>query len=182
MLQELTDVVEVLNQKIIWEHLLAIAPILASGVAIVVSIKTARLQNKIALFEKRYRVVCIFSFLMAIGNHLIECDEAQVKTFLESGMNSYYETSSYVNHTSVTQDYYSFYTGLVLEVAQIKCLFKNKEIALVENFTNKLLCCVECVYKGENSAAKRQELADIYLQIKKYKLTEKMDKSLKLWK
>ena len=50
--------IEKLADKDIVDYLLVIVPIVVSIVAIYISIATARKQNKIALFERRYN--CLF--------------------------------------------------------------------------------------------------------------------------
>ena len=57
-LKEIVKAIEKLSEKDIIDYLLVIVPILVSIVAIFISIATARKQNKIALFERRYN--CFF--------------------------------------------------------------------------------------------------------------------------
>lgn len=57
-MEEVVKAIEKLAEKDIFDYLIVIVPIAISIVAIVISIATARKQNKIALFEKRYN--CLF--------------------------------------------------------------------------------------------------------------------------
>ena len=53
-MEELVKAIEKLAEKDLIDYLLVIVPILVSIVAIFISIATAKKQNKIALFERRY--------------------------------------------------------------------------------------------------------------------------------
>lgn len=57
-MEELVKAIEKLAEKDLIDYLLVIVPILVSIVAIFISIATAKKQNKIALFERRYN--CLF--------------------------------------------------------------------------------------------------------------------------
>ena len=57
-MENIVKAIEKLAAKDIIDYLLVIVPIVVSVVAIVISIATARKQNKIALFERRYN--CLF--------------------------------------------------------------------------------------------------------------------------
>ena len=57
-MDDLVKAIEKLAEKDIVDYLLVIVPIVVSIVAIYISIATARKQNKIALFERRYN--CLF--------------------------------------------------------------------------------------------------------------------------
>lgn len=54
-MEEVVKAIEKLAEKDILDYLLIIAPILVSVVAIIISIATSWKQNKIALYEQRYR-------------------------------------------------------------------------------------------------------------------------------
>lgn len=56
-MQELIEAVRMASQSSPWEIALVIAPIIISVLALFISLYIAHRQNKIALFEKRYRVV-----------------------------------------------------------------------------------------------------------------------------
>ena len=57
-MEGLVEAIEKLAEKDLIDYLLVIVPIVVSVVAIYISIATARKQNKIALFERRYN--CLF--------------------------------------------------------------------------------------------------------------------------
>lgn len=57
-MEDIVKAIEKLAEKDIVDYLLVIVPIVVSIVAIYISIATARKQNKIALFERRYN--CLF--------------------------------------------------------------------------------------------------------------------------
>ena len=57
-MDELVKAIEKLAEKDIIDYLIIFVPIAISLVTIVISIRTAQKQNKIALFEKRYN--CLF--------------------------------------------------------------------------------------------------------------------------
>ena len=56
-MEELVKAIEKISEKSIIDYLLIIVPIAISLVAIFVSIVTARRQNKIAMFELRYKAL-----------------------------------------------------------------------------------------------------------------------------
>jgi uncharacterized membrane protein len=61
-MEDIVKAIEKLAEKDIIDYLLVIVPIAISVVAVVISIATAKKQNKIALFEKRYKVTIIRSW------------------------------------------------------------------------------------------------------------------------
>lgn len=63
-MEEIVEAIEELAEKSIIDYLVIIVPIMLSVVAIGISIATAKKQNKIALFERRY--ACFFQIRMIL--------------------------------------------------------------------------------------------------------------------
>ena len=63
-MEEVVKAIEKLAEKSIIDYLVIIVPIILSIVAIGISIATARKQNKIALFDRRY--ACLFQIRMIL--------------------------------------------------------------------------------------------------------------------
>ena len=64
-MDEVVKAIEKLAKKDIIDYLLVIVPIAISVVAVVISIATAKKQNKISLFERRYS--CLFQIKMILN-------------------------------------------------------------------------------------------------------------------
>ena len=78
-MEDIVKAIEKLAEKDIIDYLLVIVPIAISVVAVVISIATAKKQNKIALFEKRYN--CLFQ-IKTILNFADTIKDADGKTIL----------------------------------------------------------------------------------------------------
>lgn len=64
-MEDLIKAIEKLAEKDIIDYLIIIVPIAISVIAIIISIATAKKQNKIALFERRYS--CLFQIKMILN-------------------------------------------------------------------------------------------------------------------
>ena len=65
ILQEISSTLNNINQHDIWDYVTIIAPLVLSAVAVYISIRTTKKQNKIALFEKRYS--CFFQIKVILN-------------------------------------------------------------------------------------------------------------------
>ena len=79
-MEEVVKAIEKLAEKDIIDYLLVIVPIAISIVAIIISIATAKKQNKIALFERRYS--CLFQIKMILNFADTIKDNADEKVIL----------------------------------------------------------------------------------------------------
>ncbi len=69
-MEDIVKAIEKLAEKDIIDYLLVIVPIAISIVAIIISIATARKQNKIALFDKRFRCLSQIQMIVAFGKSI----------------------------------------------------------------------------------------------------------------
>ena len=67
MMEELVKAIEKLSEKDAVDYLLIIVPILISLVAIFISVAIAIRQNKIAMFELRYRALATIMKVISFG-------------------------------------------------------------------------------------------------------------------
>lgn len=74
-MEELIKAVETLSQNTIFDYLIVIVPILLSIVAIVISIYTIHKQNKIALFEMRYKALTQLKAILMYEEAIYELDD-----------------------------------------------------------------------------------------------------------
>lgn len=144
----LIEVFKVIFNRDFWE---IIAPLILSVVAIGVSIHTAikqnqiserqneiaEKQNEIALFEYRYKVFTILSFLLPVAREILkrlEQEDVDVWNVLANSMQTYkYSTSPFETHIEYSQVEY-FYTNLILEGGRLPCLFKNENTEQILSF------------------------------------------------
>ena len=69
-MQELIEAIEKLSQKGWVDYLIIIVPIMLSVIAVWISLATAHKQNKIALFEKRYKALTRFEEIAEFGDFI----------------------------------------------------------------------------------------------------------------
>lgn len=175
ILKELVEVLKVSNQRTLWDYLIAIAPIIISVTALVVSIKTTQKQNKIALFEKRFEAVYKLSFIWTIAEDVIEYKNGDPSLLLENGMTNYYLTKK-----DNESNFFAFYTGVILELAGIECLFNRVNTEDVMKFLDEFQTYVLKVYKEEVCENDREALKEVFLKVEDSKVIDKMEKYLKL--
>lgn len=177
ILKELVEVMKVSNQRTLWDYLIAIAPIIISITALVISIKTTQKQNRIALFEKRYEIVYKLGFIFAVEGQVVEYEDENPSWFLENTVEDYYLTSNHVKNNNV-QNFHSFYTGLILELAGIECLFYGVYTVDIMDFLNTFQHYVSKVHSKEVCKKDREELKEIFLKVNESKVMDKMEKYL----
>lgn len=81
-MEELVKAIEKLAEKDLIDYLLVIVPILVSIVAIFISIATAKKQNKIALFEKKYNSLIQIHTIASFANSIKDNNNLSSKLIL----------------------------------------------------------------------------------------------------
>ena len=91
LLAELIIAVQSLQQRDLWDYFAIIAPLVLSVVAVWISISTAKKQNKIALFEMRYKTVSVLCFLLPVAKEVVNPKDTEIDdwTTLAMAMNTY---------------------------------------------------------------------------------------------
>ena len=79
---DIARAIEKLSEKDIIDYLIVIVPVVISIVAIVISIATARKQNKIALFEKKYNSLIQIHTIASFANSIKDNNNLSSKLIL----------------------------------------------------------------------------------------------------
>ena len=112
--------------NVFWNNGLTTAPIVVSIVAVFISVATARKQNKIALFEKRYMVLSQLNAVIAIDAGIYDSTDPHV---ILSVFDAYFRTQSSVTtgqeRLIVT---ISFLRKLRNDILQASLLYRNKKV------------------------------------------------------
>ena len=123
-MEDVVKAIEQLAEKDIVDYLLIIVPIVVSIVAIVISIATAKKQNKIALFERRFRCVSQIQMIVAFGSSI---DSTAKPLLITQLFDAYWGTDiSLSKGTLKTIKAKSQLEKIIDDVAQAKFLFNCK--------------------------------------------------------
>ena len=77
-MEDVVNAIEKLSEKDPVDYLLIIIPIILSFLAIIISISTARKQNRIALFEKKYKALCLLNAIINFEKSIEKLDNAVI--------------------------------------------------------------------------------------------------------
>ena len=77
-MQELIEAVKMSSQSSGWDKALVVIPIVISVIALFISLYIAYRQNKIALFEKRYRVVYLVKSIITFSEQIEHCTDETI--------------------------------------------------------------------------------------------------------
>lgn len=190
----LIEVFKVIFNRDFWE---IIAPLILSVVAIGVSIHTAikqnqiserqneiaEKQNEIALFEYRYKVFTILSFLLPVAREILkrlEQEDVDVWNVLANSMQTYkYSTSPFETNIEYSQVEY-FYTNLILEGGRLPCLFKKENTEQILAFLQIFNALVSNECKGEPCDKEIVLLQNAVNKIDESCILERLEKYLML--
>lgn len=182
LLTELITTVQCLQQRDLWDYFAIVAPLVLSVVAVWISISTAKKQNKIALFEMRYKVVSVLCFLLPVAKEVVDPKEKEIDywTILATAMDTYKMSAT---DSAAETDYSkldSFYTHLTFEAGRVGCLFAEKDTKQIMNFLEEFHGFISLVCKDEVTTESRDRLSKAFLSLEKSKIMNKLDAYLKL--
>lgn len=181
ILQELVEIVKTLNQRDFWDYAAIIAPLILSVVAIVISIYSIHEQNKIALFDKRYKANDILVFLMSAVSKIVDGSVNEIKReYLDTVIETYKTISTVGGETFSTKKYSDVYVGLIFEAGKSVNIFKlNKDEN--EKITKFLIKFQEYVSNAyANKVTNDVELKKAYNQLVELHIEKKMEKQMKI--
>lgn len=139
LIRELIEVIKQSNQASLFDCCVTIAPILFSLIAIIISICVAYKQNKIALFEKRFKVVHIIGFLLELAKN-IQSEKYNDKELLKSGK-EFYSAKNIIQSNNSDEDYdvLNFYYDMNFEATKVNFLFPKKKSKKINEFLDAFL-------------------------------------------
>lgn len=178
-MKQLAEAVVALNSRTWVDYLLVIMPVIISVIAIVISIITANQQNKIALFEKRFECVSLLSFIMTVCESVIKYDGEDREIPLQSGMTTFYKLNGNEEQRK-EEEYSAFYSGVLLKLSRLGCLFKGENIDLVMEFLSEFGNYISKVHRNDSTDTELQRLEELLIRIEAKKIANELDKYLKL--
>lgn len=179
ILSELIEVIELANTKTLWDYLIVSVPIIISVIAIFVSVGTAKRQNRIALFEKRYEVISLLGFLLGVCEGLITYKGIDGRIQLQSSMKTFYMVKG-ISDNETRHDFSHFYTGIVLEAGKVEYLFTGEKVDLTKAFLVAFNDYVLKICRDEPSDSELKVLEEKYLEFSKQDILSQFDKDTKL--
>lgn len=181
LIKELIEVVRQSNQTSVFEHLIMWIPILFSLIAIIISICVAHKQNKIALFEKRFKVIHVIGFLLELAKNIL-LDEGDGKGLLKGGKEFY--SSKNIIHSNDSNNEYdvlNFYYDMNFEATKVNFLYPKEKSKKVNAFLEAFLEYASKVLRGGNITNEDKKLLKEKTElIKNENSMSKLEKYLKL--
>lgn len=175
MMEELVKAIEKLSEKDAVDYLLIIVPILISLVAIFISVAIAIRQNKIAMFELRYRALATIMKVISFGITFNYTNNPRV--ILES-FNSCFSTSiSSVDKVAALVDIRRNLDNMEEKVAVISDILKPEDKKILKKAFAKLSSIMEDVVTGNVDATEIEDfkvLCILLEQITAKKLSKKI--------
>ena len=174
---EVKEIVRLINRKDIWDCVIVIIPIIVSIISIIISVMTASRQNKIALFEKRYKAVDTLFFLLEVAGYIIK-EKYDKKDLFKVCANNYMavkQSGEYkIDETNVS----SFYARLIFEAGKICSLYKGKKTENVQEFLVALMDCISGICAEQKPDEKLLQERMTKLDYSGFK--KEIDKSLQI--
>jgi hypothetical protein len=193
ILQEISNTLNDINQRDIWDYASILAPLVLSFVATIISICTAikqnrigKRQNEIALFEHRIKVLNILNFLLPVAKIIVndskKVDEEKIDIgdILATAMQTYkYSTVPFDKHIEFSQVEY-FYKNLILDSTSLPYLFKNENTTPILSFLNALNSIASKVCNGDKCDEELALLEKNVCKIEETNIIAKLGKYLEL--
>lgn len=139
-----------LLERDFWDYAAIIAPLVLSVIAIAISIYSIQKQNKISLFDKRYRACDSLFFLMSVVKQIADGNvkKKSKKDYLDEVIEAYKSFSIEQEVISNCKDSSSIYVRLIFESGKIGYLFKSVSIQKIIAFLKEFDCYASEIYKG----------------------------------
>lgn len=152
-----------------------------SALAIFVSIRTAKKQNKLSLFDKRYDVFHTLNFLIVVAKKIIDNTEKNEKEILKTCRNNYFEVNFLNIQNCDNNDLSSFYHNLCLSAAKANCLFRKKHINTYNKFLNAFINYFPNAIDGKDTDCYKKELISLLNALEKEKTMQELEKDITIW-
>ena len=155
-------------------------PIILSFLAILVTLYTVNKQNRIALFEIRYKAYNVFSYLLSVTDTILKEDVSNTNVVLYHSMETYRSIVSLSDTLPNSNDVSSFYTGLVFEVGKAEHIFKKKYTNNIMHFLIAFNNLVSSIYAKKSYEIEIEQLRNAYYKLEKDNIAQKIKKYLKV--
>lgn len=132
---QLIEAVRQLAVKNAWDYSIAIAPILLSAIAIIISISVAHQQNKIALFDKRFEAFAEIQKCLAFERLLSNAKNPQIAYDAFCAAYGCNESIECLQHGWATQKYIPIERTLMQSCFLFNCIDEN----IISNVCKSLL-------------------------------------------
>lgn len=177
-LKLINEIFQPIFERDFWDYASIIAPFVVSCVAVFISLYSLHKQNKIALFDKRYKAFNILSFLMETARVIIKTEETKTKLILYKNMETYRSTMTPNNKAANGNDVSSFYAGLIFEAGKIEHLFKVKNVSKVVKFLLAFNDLISSTYTKTSYENEINQLRNMLLEIEKMNIIKTLIKQL----
>ena len=187
LLQELNDIIRSTTQRDWLDYVAIFIPLGATIISLIISIfallnsnKIGNQQNKIALFDKRYKVLNVLGNLVSTAQIILQRDITDTKVVLYGSMETYRSSTTLTDTIPKGNDVSSFYTGLIFEAGKVEHLFQEKDVKIVMNFLTAFYELVASTYSKENFEDEVKKLKNSYVELQESGIITTLEKYTKL--
>jgi hypothetical protein len=166
-----------MNQRDVWDFVAIIAPLLLSVVAVYISVRTTKKQNKIALFEKRYS--CFFP-IRVILNFAETITDTPNKKVVLGLFDAFWGTSvSRMSGDRQTIEAKTQLETIKKDIVQAPYLYKHKFVVMPIDILCKFHEVILCAIGDKELDAPINEFISVCKDFK-VKDLKQIEKSIKL--
>ena len=136
-------------------------------------------QNQIALFELRYQVVSILSFIIETIKTTFLYEDTDKPLVLYSAMQTYLSIATGTNQNMYKEET-AFYTGLIFEAGKVQYLFKDEEKNILMEFLLESRNYIEEIYMKEYNEERAKKIKELLQNIEDKKIMIKINEYMEI--
>lgn len=159
-----------------------IIPLILSVIAIIISICSIYKQTKLNLFDKRYDVFSILSFLVSVSQQIIDNKDVPERELLSSSRDAYIEVISPFKQEGNNGDLKAFYHNLCLSAIKVNFLFPKKHTKVCYTFVKKFAKYFPDAIASKDTETAKKDLSILLNIIYNDKVLNKLEKHLNIGK
>ena len=162
--------------------ILDIIPLILSVIAIIISICSIYKQTKLHLFDKRYDVFTILSFLVSVSQQIIDNKDTPDQELLSTSRNAYIEAVSPLEQKGNNGDLKAFYHNLCLSAIKVNFLFPKKHTKVCYIFIRKFTKYFPDAIDSKDTETAKKELSILLNTMYSEKVLNKLEEYLNIGK
>lgn len=181
-MEEVVKTVEKLAEKTWIDYLLIIVPILISVVSIYISIRISNKQNKIALYQLRYKALCQLNCILMFDKNVLEYKSPDI---IIKGFNMFFNTNLQqgTKTEDVPWDQYIKATSCLSKIDNdLSILYCSLTVQQKESIDRIMECLADIIASAISEETAEEKIIALHLECSKFtdKEFKKLEKILKL--
>lgn len=181
-MEDIVKAIEKLSEKNLSDYLLIIIPILISVVSIYISIRTSNKQNKIALYQLRYKALCRLNCILMFDKNVLEYKSSDI---IINGCNLFFkmDLQQGISNEDVPWDQYIKATSCLSEVDNdlsiLYCSITDKQKESIDIIMDCLADIIASAISGETA---EEKINILHTECSKFtdKEFKKLEKTIKI--